>query len=198
MKLLELCCGLKSITKEAQTFGYETYTVDINKGFKPDLVANILSLDPSTLPFKPDGIWVSVPCTWFSIASAHKHWNKDKTPKTLFAEAGIRTVQKTLDIIEYFSPCEWWIENPRGMMRHLEILKGFRRETVTYCQYGETRRKPTDIWTNNLQWKPRPMCADFGAPKDCHPSSTDALITPRKRAMIPVQLCKEIVSSFQF
>ena len=30
------------------------------------------------------------------------------------------------------------------------MLKGIPRKTVCYCQYGEDRMKPTDIWTNNL------------------------------------------------
>ena len=34
-------------------------------------------------------------------------------------------------------------------------------DTVTYCQYGDTRMKPTDLWCSDSlfqQWTPRPMC----------------------------------------
>lgn len=193
-ELLELFCGSKSISKEAELLGIQTYTVDINKFFKPDLLINILDMDPSRIPFRPRIIWASIPCTWFSTASAFKHWNKDKTPKTVFAEAGIRYVKHTLDLITSLDPQYWFIENPRGMMRHLDILKPYRRETVTYCQYGEQRRKPTDIWTNNLEWIPRPMCPDFGGDGLCHAGgSTNELNTPAKRATIPSALCKEIL-----
>lgn len=198
MNLLELYCGSKSISKEAQRLGMQTYTVDVNKRFKPDYRVNIFDIDLTRIPFNPDIIWASIPCTWFSIASAFKHWNKDKTPKTLFAEAGIKMVDKTLDIIDHFNPEYWWIENPRGMMRHLEVLKSYRRETVTYCQYGEQRRKPTDIWTNNEIWVPRPMCPDFGGDGLCHAGgSTIELTTPAKRAVIPPELCSEILLSCQ-
>lgn len=194
-KLLELFCGRKSITKQAEKLGWETFTVDINKGFKPDLVANILGLDLSLIPFKPDIIWASVPCTWFSIASKWKHWNKDKTPKTLFADAGIKTLENTIDIINHFDPIYWYIENPRGMMRHLEIMKKFKRHTVTYCEYGDNRRKPTDIWTNNTLWSPRPMCDDF---KPCKVTgSTNSLNTPAQRSIMPPELCIEILHSCQ-
>jgi len=197
-KLLELFCGSKSISKEAEKLGIETFTVDINKRFKPDYIVNILSLDVSCIPFNPDIIWASIPCTWFSTASAFKHWNKDKTAKTVFAEAGIKTVNTTFEIINYFDPTFWWIENPRGMMRHLEIFQAYRRETVTYCQYGDNRRKPTDIWTNNDIWTPRPMCPDFGGDNVCHSlGSTDSLNTAAKRATIPAELCREILMSCQ-
>lgn len=196
MKLLELYCGTKSISKEAEKLGIETFTTDLNKRFKPDYRVNIFDIDLAKIPFRPDIVWASIPCTWFSTRSAFKHWNRDKTPKTFFADAGIKMVYKTLEIIDHFEPEHWWIENPRGMMRHLEILKSFRRETVTYCQYGEKRRKPTDIWTNNNIWTPRLMCPDFGGDGLCHSEgSTDELNTPAKRATIPSELCKEILLS---
>jgi hypothetical protein len=32
------------------------------------------------------------------------------------------------------------------------------RHTITYCQYGDTRMKPTDIWTNVGWWQPKTAC----------------------------------------
>ena len=29
----------------------------------------------------------------------------------------------------------------------------FKRITVMYCQYGDKRMKPTDIWTNITNWE---------------------------------------------
>ena len=44
MKVLELFCGTKSISKAFQEAGHETYTVDWNKDFKPSLCADIGTL----------------------------------------------------------------------------------------------------------------------------------------------------------
>ena len=37
----------------------------------------------------------------------------------------------------------------------MSFMKDLKRYTVTYCQYGDKRMKPTDIWTNypNPQFK---------------------------------------------
>src|SRR3990167_3554246 len=56
-------------------------------------------------------------------------------------------------------------ENPRGVLRKMPFMKDFIRHTVSYCQYGDNRMKPTDIWTNALFWKPKPICKN-GSPCD--------------------------------
>jgi site-specific DNA-cytosine methylase len=196
MKVLELFCGSKSFTKEAEKLGFECFTSDVNKTFKPDYLVNILNFDVSRVPFKPNIIWASPPCTWFSVASAWKHWNKkDKTPKTIFAQCGIEIVRKTIEIIDYFKPEVWYIENPRGMLRHQDFMDAYLRRTVTYCQYSDDRMKPTDIWTNNKLWIPRKMCE---VTDTCHKSeATNKLNTPAQRATIPAALCREILLSSQ-
>lgn len=72
-----------------------------------------------------------------------------------------RLVKNTLKIIKYFD-CQYYIENPRGMLRKQEFMKGIPRTTVTYCSYGDNRMKPTDIWSNHIfnifnldGWKPK-------------------------------------------
>ena len=37
-------------------------------------------------------------------------------------------------------------------------MKGLPRYTVTYCKYGDTRMKPTDIWTNHPNPQFLPPC----------------------------------------
>ena len=61
-------------------------------------------------------------------------------------------------LIEELQPRYYFIENPRGGMRKMEWMKGLSRYTVTYCQYGDNRMKPTDIWTNHPDPKILPMC----------------------------------------
>jgi len=100
-------------------------------------------------------IWGSPPCTFFSVASIGYHWNVDNTPKTENAILGITIVKKTIEIIEYFKKKNqnliFYLENPRGKLRKLPVMDGLDRTVVMYCQYGDTRMKPTDIWSNNLK-----------------------------------------------
>lgn len=192
LNLLEFFCGTKSISNEAEGLGMNTFTSDSNKSFKSHYTVNILNFDVSKVPFKPDIIWASPPCTAFSVASAWKHWD-NKKPITLFALAAIEIVKKTLALIEYFNPKVFYIENPRGMLRHTGLLDHLIRHTVTYCQYGDTRMKPTDIWTNNTLWNPKPECklTDICHEKD----GTNKLTTAKLRAVIPPQLCREVLIS---
>jgi len=60
MKILEIYCGTKSFSKIAEEKGHETYTIDFNHKFKPDLVTDMLYFKKEMLPKewrKPDMIW---------------------------------------------------------------------------------------------------------------------------------------------
>ncbi len=216
MKVLELFAGSRSFSKVAEEMGMETFTTDYKAFDKIDLVIDILDLDNDLLMEKLfekgmdniDCVWASPPCTYFSVASIGHHWNKDHTPKTPEAILGVKIVQKTLDIIDFLKPDFFFIENPRGKLRKLEVVKGIQRTTVCYCQYGENRMKPTDIWTNHLSdwfnekgWKPRKMC--FNGNKNCHhqaaprgsQTGTQGLKGNYLRSIVPEELCKEILES---
>ena len=206
MKVLELFAGSRSFSKVAEEMGMETFTTDIKDFDNIDYVVDILDFVPMKVPFEPDIIWASPPCTYFSVASIGKHWYKDHTPKTEQAKLGVKIIKCTLDIIKYFKPKYFFIENPRGKLRKLDVIKGYGRTTVTYCQYGDKRMKPTDIWSNHIAdwfdtdaWKPRPMCKN-GMP--CHESAprgsktgTQGLKGNYERSIVPYELCKEILNS---
>ena len=206
MNVLELFAGSRSIGKVAEELGYNVFSVDINNFENIDYVTNILYFDFKKVPFKPNIIWASPPCTYFSVASIGKHWNKDHTPKTLEAILGCQIVRKTIEIIKYYKPKFFYIENPRGKLRKLEFMQEFDRATVTYCQYGDKRMKPTDIWTNNLYsllnqngWKPRKICKNG---ESCHEAAprgsqtgTQGIKGNYERSKIPYELCKEILQS---
>ena len=117
MNVLELFAGSRSFSKVADSLGYKTFTSDIKPFDKIDSVTDILEFDCAKVPFKPDCIWASPPCTFFSVASIGKHWNKDHTPKTKEAILGCKIVIKTLEIIDYFQPDYFFIENPRGLIK---------------------------------------------------------------------------------
>ena len=208
MKVLELFAGSRSIGKAAELLGYEVYSSDINDFEGIDYPIDILDFDTTKVPFKPDIIWASPPCTYFSVASIGKHWNKDHTPKTEQAVFGVKVVNKTIQIIKELNPKYWYIENPRGKLRKLDFMQPLPRTTVWYCTYGDKRAKPTDIWTNNLRsvfnpngWQPRPEC--FNGNKNCHHESaprgsrtgTQGLKGNYERSKIPNELCLEILKA---
>jgi hypothetical protein len=202
MKVLELFAGSRSIGKVADRLTFEVYSSDIEQFGGIDYVVDILDFDVTKIPFKPDIIWASCPCTAFSVAAIGKNWTKvgdDYIPKNPRAEFGLKLVQKTLEIIEHFNPTYFFIENPRGMLRKMPIIADLPRQGVTYCQYGDTRMKPTDIWTNSTKWIPRPMCKN-GDP--CHVAAprgsktgTQGLKGAYERSKIPEELCYEILKS---
>ena len=86
MKTMELFCGTKSFSKVADERGHIIFTVDNETDFKPQLYADLriprykrLILDLVPLF---DAIWMSPPCTTFSMASGNTHWTKERIPKT--------------------------------------------------------------------------------------------------------------------
>ena len=199
MNILELFAGSRSIGKSAEKLGYNVFSSDIIEFENINYVISILDFDVNKVPFKPDIIWASPPCTAFSVAAIGKNWNYDKTPKTIKAKLGIELVEKTIEIINYYNPQYFFIENPRGMLRKMLIMEKFKRHSVTYCQYGDKRMKPTDIWTNSKTWIPRPMCKNgdtchISAPRGSQ-TGTQGLPNAYERSKIPEQLCNEILNS---
>jgi len=202
MKVLELFAGSRSVGKIAEKLGMEVFSSDLIDVEGINYAGSILDFDYKKVPFKPDVIWASPPCTGFSVAAIGRNWTKtdgDAIPKSDTARLGIELVKKTIEIIDYFNPKYFFIENPRGMLRKLQIMQRFKRHSVTYCQYGDSRMKPTDIWTNSETWIPRPACKNgdichISAPRGSR-TGTQGLANAFERSKIPNQLCEEILKS---
>jgi len=200
MNILELFAGTASFSNAASRGGHTVFTSDFDEQFGTDYCVDILDLDTSKLPWKPDVIWASPPCETFSVASIGYHWNADNTPKTLAAEVGVSQVLKSIEIIERLKPRYWFIENPRGKLRKLPFMQGFKRYTVTYCQYGDTRMKPTDIWTN-VDLDLLPVCKNgdschVAAPRGSR-TGTQGIKTYKDRSRVPQQLCWSIIKQIE-
>ena len=207
MKVLELFAGSRSIGKAAESLGYDVFSSDVNDFDKIDYVVDILNFDIKKVPFKPDIIWASPPCTTYSIAAISHHRPKNK-PLSNFAIKSDLIVKKTLQIIKELNPNKWYIENPRGLLRKQNFMIGLPKTTVWYCTYGDNRAKPTDIWSNNIRsllningWQHRPEC--FNGNKNCHHEAaprgsrtgTQGVKGNYNRSKIPNQLCLEILKS---
>jgi len=203
MNVLELFAGSRSVGKAAQELGMRVFSSDIKQFGGIDYVTDILDLDVREVMMIPDVIWASPPCTSYSIAAVSHHRNGQE-PKTEFAKKSDEIIAKVHEIIDYFTKKNpdlvYYIENPRGMLRKMDFMRRHPiRHTVTYCQYGDTRMKPTDIWTNDMRWIPRPMCKN-GDP--CHEraprgsqTGTQGRANNHERSKIPHELCLEILKS---
>jgi len=203
--MLDLFCGTKSIANAFEKEGFEVLTLDSNLQFNPLIWADVVhweykmgEKESSVGQRDIDVIWASPPCEAFSVASVYRHWvqcSKECPPDPITgtAERAIQLVQKTIEIIEYFKPRYWFIENPRAMLRKMPFMRGLPRHTITYCQYGDTRMKPTDIWGIFPKSFPMRKCK---AGDKCHEpaprgskTGTQGLKNSIERGRIPEELC---------
>jgi hypothetical protein len=205
LRVLDLFAGLRGWSDPWRERGHDTFTVDIDPRFDVDLHADVLELTPDALPWKPDVVLASPPCECFSVMTFGRYWNHDRTPRLPKAAVAWALVSNTLDLITELGPAFWVMENPRAMLRKLmpgPLEAQFQRVTVTYCQYGENVRKPTDLWgIFPPSWAPKAMCLNGArchvrAPRGSH-SGTQGIGRSRsnldfeskaERARIPREL----------
>ena len=160
MRLLELFSGTGSVGRVFKGHGWEVISVDLDSKSGATIIGDVSTWDYKV--FQPghfDAIWASPPCTMYSRARTNA-----KTPRDL--EGSDALVRRTLEILEYLKPRRWWMENPAtGLLPKREVVASLPAPVVvTYCAYGYQYRKATAIWTNAVEWVPRPRCD----PKTCH------------------------------
>lgn len=216
LKVLELFAGSRSVGKEAESLGYEVFSIDWSDYEGIDLKIDIGNLKIEDVPFIPDIVWASPDCTTYSMAAGSTHrLQPNYAPKTEYAMKCDTVNKHWLDLINQWLVINpnlvYYIENPRAMLRKQEFMSHHpERHTVWYCQYGDDRAKPTDIWTNNPLWTPRPECRNYKYDKEkniidkhCHHESaqrgartgTQGRKGSYDRSKIPQELCNEILKS---
>ena len=143
MKLLELLSGTGSVGTVAKEMGFEVVSLDLKNA---DINCDILNWDYKQYPVKHfDMIWASPPCTEYSRAKT--------TGIRKIAEAN-EIVLKTIEIIKYFQPTVFIIENPQtGLLKNQPFMDEFSYVDVDYCMYGFNYRKRTRLWNNLVHFQ---------------------------------------------
>jgi site-specific DNA-cytosine methylase len=155
MNCLELFSGTHSVGKVLERLGHKVVSLDL-KG--ATINVDILKWDYKVYPPNHfDYIHASPPCDTFSICrrswigrQLKAHGNTIITKEILDNDErtiGLVILNKTLEIIDYFKPKFYTIENPKsGNMK--KYITTIPYSDVEYCAYGFPNKKPTRIWNN--------------------------------------------------
>jgi hypothetical protein len=192
MNVLDLFSGLKGWSQAFADRGHNVTSVDIDIKFKPSFHIDIMDIKDITDLGNFDIILASPPCNCFSVASIGKHWAANYKPKDAETYLAIKLVKHTLNLLEKSDSFFWVLENPMGVLRKLDIMKDYDHKLVTYCQYGEHRMKPTDLWG---KFPPSFVAKSCKNGMDCHDrtprgskTGTQGLKDSATRAKIPYGL----------
>ncbi len=117
---------------------WEVIRIDIEKKFKPSIVADIRYL-PLKENLNPEVLLISPPCERFSIAMPQ--WPKMGIKKAM------ELVGAAFEAVAYLKPKFWLIENPMGRLRWFLGKPG---KTIRYSDFDfkYVAQKKTDLWGN--------------------------------------------------
>jgi|TARA_R100001015_G_C4624990_1_gene183340 hypothetical protein len=152
MIVLDLFSGTKSLKPVCDQLGYEYISLDIDRSTDPDICCNLLDWDYKEWNKSPDIIWASPECKWYSkLTTSSNKYSKEEIEEGMIG--GDKLVKRVFEIIQYFNPEKWFIENPfTGRLKNRDVMKGYHFYRTDYCQWSDWGyKKPTCIWTN-IEW----------------------------------------------
>ena len=172
VRVLELFSGTGSISKVCLERGWDVVSLD--RDMKADIQEDIMTWDYKK-DYKPgdfDIITASPVCLWWSklrnswIGRKMKAHDKTFTKELLLEDIekyGKPMVDKVREIIDYFKPKYWWIENPHtGKMK--EYITDLDYYDIDYCKYSNWGyKKRTRFWTNIKGFEPKRCNKDCGS-----------------------------------
>ena len=160
LNVLELFSGTHSVGKCCESLGWNVVSLDLE--LPADHQIDIFDFDYKQYPQDTfDIIWASPPCTYYSNLQNCWLGRKKKDGEILTKEKledhrkdSDNLIRKTLEIIDYFKPELWFMENPKtGQLKDREVVKGLNYYDVSYCMYSDWGyEKRTRIWTNKKNW----------------------------------------------
>jgi hypothetical protein len=212
MRILELFKGTGSVSKYIEKYhpDCEIISLDIFKKFNPTICKDIIDWNYKEYPCGYfDIIWASPECKIYSILQGNllkNKWGDENTWRhnlEVARRSNDKYVLRVLEIIEYFKPEKWFIENPYySNMKEIPEMKKLNSYRFDYCRFGFDYQKPTRIWSNvKLESKkcickgPHKIrvciCNKLKLNKGQKPDPTDM----NKRYSIPENLIKELFIS---
>ena len=157
MKLLELFSGTHSIGKVAKERNIEVVSLD--RDLPADIEEDIMTWNYKIYPQGHfDIITASPVCLWWSICrqcwigrKIKAHGDKILTKEIIQEDIdkyGKPMVDKVREIINYFKPKYYWIENPQTS-RMKTYITDLPYYDVDYCKYSDWGyKKRTRFWSN--------------------------------------------------
>jgi len=214
MNVLELFSGTHSIGNIFETNGWNIISVDLDNKFKPTHNIDILEFDYKQYPQDYfTYIHSSPPCilfsqnqqTWYGREKKHNItgemviWDRKQHEECI--KLSDMLVEKTLEIINYFKPKYFTIENPHhnnwNNIKYRPYMLEIPYSLVDYCMYDFPAKKPTIVFNNfNLVLKTCDKShthikfANFNIKNGEHRLYT--------RYVIPKKLCEEIFNQINF
>jgi len=174
MKVLELFSGTHSIGVVCKELNYDVVSVDRDIGntckLNPDYVSvnhiktDIMNWDYKTFPKDSfDIITASPVCTWWSLLRKCNYGKPIKPHTVPFCEElflkdidehGKPMVDKVFEILDYFKPKYWWLENPKSSQMWNYIKETQPQydnyKVFDYCMFSDFGYKKPTIFLSNI------------------------------------------------
>ena len=130
-------CGTKSVGKVFEEMGYEVTSLDYDPRFQATHTIDITEWDYRMYPSGTfDVVWVSLPGkTWDTEGVSRSrpviYGHDDRARKSN------QVLERVFEVIRYYDPGHWFIQNPRGLLQHYPPMVEFvtrhqGRKSVVY------------------------------------------------------------------